>query len=265
VDLPIAAQLASNLLVLDEASSTNDVLARLARAGDQPHLSTVITLNQTAGRGRLGRSWVAPPGTMLAASVLLRPLLDGEPLKPNMAGWLPLIAGAAMSESIDALVGGGRTGLKWPNDIQVDGLKVCGVLAELLPSGAVVMGSGINLSLTKDELPVPTATSLTLVGVGLAGPELVDAVLAGYLRVLAELLDRFVAAGGDATVSGVHRVVSEWCRTIGRQVRVELPGTRDLYGTATGIDRSGCLLVRSEPNELVTAVAAGDVTHLRYE
>jgi BirA family biotin operon repressor/biotin-[acetyl-CoA-carboxylase] ligase len=261
-----ARRLVPSLRVLDEAASTNDVLAQLVREGDEPHGSTVLTLNQTAGRGRLGRVWVAPPGKTLAASVLLRPLLaDGRPLAPQTQGWLPLIAGAAMSMAVDALVGGGRTGLKWPNDVQVDGLKVCGVLAELLPSGAVVMGTGVNLFLSSAELPVPTATSLTLTGVADPDGDLVDRVLSGYLQNLNELLARFLAAGADARASGIHRTVSEWCRTLGTQVRVTLPGGPDLFGVAVGIDPVGCLQVRRENDGTVTAVAAGDVTHLRYE
>jgi BirA family biotin operon repressor/biotin-[acetyl-CoA-carboxylase] ligase len=266
VKLTRAESKTQSLRVLDEAVSTNDVLADLERAGNEPHLSTVITLNQTGGRGRLGRVWVAPKDKTLAASVLLRPLLpSGVPLAPAQFGWLPLIAGAAMSSSIDALIGAGRTGLKWPNDVQVDGLKVCGVLAELLPSGAIIMGTGVNLTLEQDELPVPTATSLALAGVDARGDELVDLVLSRYLATLAELLERFVGFGADAQSSGIHRTVSEWCRTLGRQVRVSLPGESNLIGVATGIDETGCLLVRSDLDDATQAVAAGDVTHLRYE
>ena len=257
-------RLVPSVLVLDEATSTNDVLADLVRDGDEPHGATVLTLNQTAGRGRLGRVWVAPPGKTLAASVLLRPSLDGRPLAPDRLGWLPLIAGVAMSVSIDSLVGDGRTGLKWPNDVQVDGLKVCGVLAELT-SGGLIVGTGVNLTLAADELPVPTATSLALAGVDDPDGDLVDRVLAGYLESLQELLDRFLAAGADASASGIHRAVSEWCRTLGRQVRVSLPGGSDLFGVAVGIDPTGCLMVRVESDGSVAAVAAGDVTHLRYE
>ena len=175
------------------------------------------------------------------------------------------MAGAAMSSSVDALIGGGRTGLKWPNDVQVDGLKVCGVLAELVPGSAVIVGTGVNLILDRDELPVPTATSLRIAGVGGTVEELADLVLSRYLSRLDELLDRFLGAGADARASGIHRVASEWCRTLGRQVRVSLPGGDDLYGVATGMDDSGCLVVRSELTGSTRAVAAGDVTHLRYE
>jgi BirA family biotin operon repressor/biotin-[acetyl-CoA-carboxylase] ligase len=250
--------------VLETAGSTNDVLADLVRAGAEPPFSVVLTLNQTSGRGRLGRVWTAPPERTLAASVLVRPAALPQSAFPF--GWVPLLAGVAMSTSVDALIGNGRTGLKWPNDVQVDGRKVCGVLAELVPSGdAVIVGTGINLTLAEDELPVPTATSLALAGVAERGDELVDLVLSLYLSTLRELLERLVASGGDAELSGVHRVVSEWCRTLGREVRISLPGGDDLFGVATGIDKTGRLLVRKAGVAVTTAVAAGDVTHLRYE
>jgi BirA family biotin operon repressor/biotin-[acetyl-CoA-carboxylase] ligase len=253
------------LRVLDSAGSTNDVLAELNREAPQPTLSIVLTLNQTSGRGRLGRVWTAPKDKTLSASVLIRPeVVAGHQEFPF--GWIPLLAGAAMCASVDELVGAGRTGLKWPNDVQVDGLKVCGVLAELVPPGdAVIVGTGINLTLTEDELPVPTATSLALAGVSQRGDVLVDLVLSRYLATFAELVERLIAAGGDEAASGVHRVVSEWCRTLGREVRVSLPGGDDLFGVATGIDPTGRLLVRTARDNEITAVAAGDVTHLRYE
>ena len=230
MELPRTKSLASRLRVLESAGSTNDVLADLVARGDEPALSTVLTLDQTAGRGRLGRVWTAPPHKTLAVSVLVRAARPAE----FSFGWVPLLAGAAMSTSIDALVGGGRTGLKWPNDVQVDGLKVCGILAELAPSAdAVIVGTGVNLVLERNELPVPTATSLLLAGVTERSDELVDLVVSRYLATFIELLDRLLAAGTDAVESGVHRVVSEWCRTIGREVLVSLPGDRDLYGTAT--------------------------------
>ena len=265
MELPRTADSAPQLRVLDSAGSTNDVLAKLNRESAEPSLSTVVTLDQTSGRGRLGRVWTAPKDKTLAASVLVRPgAIAGGGAFPF--GWIPLIAGAAMCASVDALVGGGRTGLKWPNDVQVDGLKVCGVLAELVPAGdAVIVGTGVNLTLTEQELPVSTATSLALAGVAESGDDLVDLVLSRYLVTLGEFVDRLVSADGDEAASGIHRVVSEWCRTIGRGVRVSLPSGEDLFGTATGIDSTGRLLVRRTRSNEIAAVAAGDVTHLRYE
>lgn len=262
--LPISHGLAAQLDVLPEAGSTNDVL--VARAADLGDFSVIVTGNQTAGRGRLGRQWVAPAGKSLAISVLLRPRLPaGEPLALEHFGWLPLIAGIAMTRAVAPLVSG-TAALKWPNDVQVNGLKISGLLAELLPTGdAVVMGAGVNLSLTEDELPTPVSTSLALSGAAQTGDGLADAVLSGYLASLKELYTDFLRYGADVIASGTLELVTEYCSTLGHQVRVQLPGGDDLLGTATGIDRSGRLQVRRSSDGSVVAVAAGDVTHLRYE
>ena len=272
VQLPSSALIAARLRFLPEAGSTNDELLGMARDAAEPHLSVVATASQTAGRGRLGRTWVAPPGKTLAVSVLLRPrAADGTPLTIEHFGWLPLLAGVAMTVAVDAVVGNARTTLKWPNDVHVDGQKVSGILAELLSTGdGVVIGAGVNLTLSAEELPVPTATSLALAGVQLAagfGPasdELVDLVLARYLGELRDLVERLADAGGDAGRSGIRTLVSGFCSTLGRPVRVQLPGGTDLLGIATELDEDGRLIVRASDGTL-SAVAAGDVTHLRYE
>jgi BirA family biotin operon repressor/biotin-[acetyl-CoA-carboxylase] ligase len=260
---------AARFVVLDESPSTNTELAARAAAAQaddpEPDFSVLVTRSQTAGRGRLGRTWVAPPGQTLAISVLLRPVLPGgEPLELPHFGWLPLIAGVAMATAVESVLDPGRVGLKWPNDVQVDGLKVSGLLAELLPStGAVVIGAGLNLSIRAADLPTPSSTSLELSGASLAGDELADAVLATYLGTLRSIYTEFVRLGADVEGSGVHELVSDRCSTIGQQVRVELPGADDLLGTATGIDKAGRLIVRRSADGHESVVAAGDVVHLR--
>ena len=255
---------------VDESPSTNTELLGRLPGGNVPDFSVLVTGSQTAGRGRLGRVWVAPPGKTLAISVLLRPVLPaGEPLELSHYGWLPLIAGVAMATAVETVVEPARVGLKWPNDVQVDGLKVSGLLAELASTAdAVVIGAGLNLTMNADELPTATSTSLALAG-GFDADNLddgqADAVLAAYLRALRSLYTDFVRLGADPDASGIRELVSEKCTTLGQQVRVELPGGDNLYGTATGIDRSGRLEVRRSADGVTTAVAAGDVTHLRYE
>ncbi|WP_213814381.1 biotin--[acetyl-CoA-carboxylase] ligase [Glaciihabitans sp. dw_435] len=283
----------AKFVALDEIGSTNDFLAGSAREADasgardtdEPHFSVVVTTSQTAGRGRLGRVWVAPPGKTLAASVLLRPrLADGSPLPLEHFGWLPLIAGLAMTRAVrrvlaeaseidvalpvdgEAIPDAPVVGLKWPNDVQIDGFKVSGLLAELLPSGdSVIIGSGLNLTMTADELPVPTATSLLLAGARGASSTMGDDALAYYLTELRTLTTRFVTFDGDADASGIRTAISDECTTLGQPVRVELPGGDFLVGTATGLDSTGRLEVRESQDGPVTSVAAGDVTHLRYE
>ncbi|WP_104082420.1 biotin--[acetyl-CoA-carboxylase] ligase [Cryobacterium sp. Y11] len=257
-----------------EATSTNDVLKDLATtdAAAWPDLSVVVTDNQTQGRGRLGRVWLAPTGKALAISVLIRPKLP-----PTSLGWFPLLAGAAMTRAVRKVVEASMqpvedvkeaedprhdTTLKWPNDVLIDGYKVCGILCELLPDATgIIIGAGLNLSLDEHDLPTLTSTSLLLVTRTAPDP---DAVLAAYLRELTTLYAAFVTANGDAQQSGLHGEVAQLCGTLGSDVRIELPGGTDLIGTATGIDAQGRLTVTSQADGEERSVAAGDVTHLRY-
>lgn len=253
-----SVSLASRLISLDQTGSTNDVLAEFIRTGQSsewPEFSVVVTQDQTSGRGRLGRAWVAPPGTMLAISVLLRPTQTG--VRGNDAkGWIPLLAGLAMARALNSL--GAPAELKWPNDILIGDRKVCGILTEARPGDAVVVGSGVNLSISEEQLPVPTATSMLIAGAE-TDP---DAVLARYLAELRPLYRRFADAGGDPDLSGLRAAVSEVCSTLGRSVRVQLPGAEDLVGVAEELDATGRLVVAADGRR--TAVSAGDVTHLRY-
>ncbi len=256
--LPLSSAVAPGLELLPEVGSTNAELARRASAESLADFTVIATTNQTAGKGRLGREWIAPPGTTFAVSVLLAP---GESQLERL-GWLPLLAGLAMTRAVASLVTGHTVALKWPNDVQIDGLKVSGLLAEFVPSArAVVIGAGLNLTMTRDQLPTETSTSLTLNGVDEAG--LVDVALSSYLAELKALYATYTASGLDASASGLHAAVSSACSTIGQRVRVKLPGGDDLHGTAEGLDELGRLLVRTDAR--LEAVAAGDVTHVRFE
>ncbi|QWT25013.1 biotin--[acetyl-CoA-carboxylase] ligase [Subtercola sp. PAMC28395] len=259
---------------LAASPSTNSALVELAsgaEAGSWPDLSVVVTDNQTAGRGRLGREWVAPAGRTLAISVLLRPSAGAAALPFDSYGWIPLFAGVAMAEALRPFVDAGRlTSVKWPNDVQVDGLKISGILSELVPGTRdVVVGAGVNLFFAADELPVTTATSLSLV----ADSEFtVDGVLSAYLRELTGLYGAFVSYGGDAVASGIAQAVTAACGTVNRSVRVELPDGSVVTGTATGLDALGRLVVAPDAHADADAasitdplvVSAGDVTHLRH-
>lgn len=185
--------------------------------------------------------------------MLLAPAVPADSL-----GWLPLAAGAAMTDAVrDA---GTAAVLKWPNDVLVRGRKVCGILGEALGDGRVVIGAGLNHLLTADQLPVPTATSLAIEG-AVTDP---DTVLAGYLARLLDLVRSLSDADGDADASGLRALVGARCATIGQEVRAELPGGEVVSGTAVEIDASGRLVIAKADGEHVP-VAAADVTHLRAE
>lgn len=254
--LPLLRDLAARVDVVSEAASTNSMLRELAvDARAWPHLSVLLTDNQTAGRGRLDRQWTAPAGASLAVSVLLRRV----PQSPRSRGWIPLAAGLAMAEAVADQIPDRATGpvvtVKWPNDVLVDGRKICGILAEAI-GDAVIVGSGINTAMTLSELPVPTATSFAALGYEAD----LDRLLARYL----DLLDRSVAgltSTADAVASGLHAAVSARCGTLGQEVRVLLPGERTLEGTAVTLDSEGRLVVSAKGEH--HAVSAGDVVHVR--
>ncbi|PZQ89673.1 MAG: biotin--[acetyl-CoA-carboxylase] ligase [Leifsonia xyli] len=254
---------AHTLYEVASSSSTNTELAARADREGMGDLTVLLTRYQSAGRGRLGRSWTAPPGASVAASVLLRPRLsDGQPPAPDRLGWLPLIAGASMAEAIGQALPARAVGLKWPNDVLVDGRKICGILAELLPAGTgVVIGAGVNTRMTAEELPVPTATSLAVEGAQV-DDALEDAVLAAYLAGLRDRMARYLAAGTDADASGIRSEVRSVCLTLGRSVSVELPDGGALRSTAVDLDPDGRLVVVDEDGT-TRSVAAGDVTHVR--
>jgi BirA family transcriptional regulator, biotin operon repressor / biotin---[acetyl-CoA-carboxylase] ligase len=257
MDFPLSRSLVPRLVVLEECASTNTELVERAAGGLETHFSTLVTTNQTSGRGRLGRTWIAPPGQTLAVSVFLKPTLDsGQPLPLEHYGWLPLLAGLAMTRAVAGLCSG--VTLKWPNDVLIDGLKVAGLLAELLPGGnGVVLGAGLNLTIAQADLPTPSSTSLTLHGV--AGENLPDVALSAYLRELRSAYAEFLRDGA----AGIRMQVSALCSTLGQHVKVELPGGDILEGTAVDLDESGRLRIKTTTDARLTAVAAGDVTHVR--
>ena len=239
--------------------STNADL--LGLAVDKPEswtdFAVLVTDNQNAGRGRLDRQWISEPGAGLAVSVLLKPTSFGM----TSFGWLPLLAGLAMQKAVASLIEDAEVSLKWPNDVLVAGEKISGLLAEVLPSGdGVVIGAGLNLRQSKQELPIENATSLKLHGV--ENFEL-DDVLVRYLASFKRLYEEFSDAAGDPEESGLRQAVQGASSTIGSNVKVMLPDGTDFDGKAVGLDGTGRLLVAlSDPLE-IRAVAAGDIQHLR--
>lgn len=254
---------AGALYEVASSSSTNTELSARADREGMADLTVMLTRYQSAGRGRLGRAWTAPPGAAVAASVLLRPRLpDGTAPTPDRLGWLPVIAGVSMVSAMRLALPSREVGFKWPNDVLVEGRKICGILAELLPHGTgVVLGAGFNTRMTAEELPVPTATSLAVEGVPV-DDALEDAVLAAYLEGLRDRTRRYFAAGADAEASGIRAEARSVCLTLARTVRIELPGGEELDATAVDLDADGRLVV-ADRDGLARSVAAGDVTHVR--
>jgi BirA family biotin operon repressor/biotin-[acetyl-CoA-carboxylase] ligase len=239
----------TDVVVTAETGSTNADVAAAARAG-APEGTVHVTDQQTSGRGRLDRSWTSPAGSGVIVSVLLRP--DSVPAARWV--WLPLLVGLAVDAAVHEC--GVASGLKWPNDVLVDGRKIAGILLERVETAqgaAAVVGVGLNVTLRADELPVPTATSLALEGATETDRTIVVRAL---LRNLEALYRAWSVSGGDPS-GGIRDSYVRRCVTIGSRVRVVLPRDEVLEGQATGIDEHGRLLVDGR------AVSAGDVTHVR--
>jgi BirA family transcriptional regulator, biotin operon repressor / biotin---[acetyl-CoA-carboxylase] ligase len=243
--------------VVEFLPSTMQRAAELAEGG-APEGALVLADHQTAGRGRLGRVWVAPPGTSLMLSVVLRPGLP-----PARAWGVATAAGVALAEAADALVGPGvDVALKWPNDLIVaaggtSGRKAAGLLAESRADGVVLLGMGVNVNQAQTDFPPELRAGATSLAAA-AGRRLDRAEL------LARWAPRFVAAYQDLLAGG-QGLVPAWrarLATIGRDVRVERVEGAPLVGRAVDVDAGGGLVLRL-PDGTMATVAAGDVEHLR--
>ena len=243
------------LEVVPEVGSTNAEL--VARAGRDPEDggalegTVLVAEHQVSGRGRLDRVWTSPPRAGLTVSVLLRPDVPAA-----RRGWLPLLAGVALAEAV-AEVTGVLPSLKWPNDLLArDGRKLAGILAESTGT-AVVVGVGLNVSTTAEELP-DTGTSLARV---LGAPVDRGPVLLAFLRAVEKRYLSWTAALGDPVASGLAQDYLAWSSTVGTEVTVSLPDGSTLEGTAQAIDWDGRLVVATSNGTV--ELATGDVRHVR--
>jgi len=258
---PLAAVVSPRLHVIETVDSTNAKLLADAAAdpAGHPHLSVLLTRDQRAGRGRLDRVWTAPPGTALAVSVLL----DVAAVAHADRGWIPLVAGAALRQAIAAQLAGLEVTLKWPNDVLVSGLKISGILAEVLPDDPhrVVVGAGVNTTMSDADRPVPTATSFAALGREVDE----DRLVADYLTALRDGIADLAVSGAD----GVRDGIAEVCATLGTDVEVSLPDGTVLTGRADRLDAEGRLVVASGGTAPLSGsgteavVSAGDVVHVR--
>jgi BirA family biotin operon repressor/biotin-[acetyl-CoA-carboxylase] ligase len=263
------ARLVTGVRVVAETASTNaDLLAAAGRG--EPSGSVLVAEYQNAGRGRFDRTWTVPPGAGLLFSVLIRSDVD-----PARWGWLPLLTGLAVRAAVaghvepdrppaaesaaDPPQPAGSVRLKWPNDLLLGPTRRKGAGILVQASGPVaVIGVGLNVDQTADELPVETATSLRL-EYGVAAPRRAELLVS----ILDELEIRYLAwtgADGDADISGLADEYRRFCDTIGTSVRVDRAGG-PVAGTARGIDRDGAIVVDTGGGTVV--LSAGDVVHLR--
>jgi BirA family transcriptional regulator, biotin operon repressor / biotin---[acetyl-CoA-carboxylase] ligase len=244
-----------SLEVVPEIGSTNaELIARAAadpEGGGAPEGTVLVAEHQVTGRGRLDRSWTSPPRAGLTVSFLLRPDVPAA-----RKGWLPLLTGVALAEAV-AEGTGVLPSLKWPNDLlAADGRKLAGILAETTGK-AVVVGVGLNVSTTTEELP-DTGTSLARV----LGTTVDRApVLLAFLRAFERRYRRWTEVLGDPVSSGLAQDYLAWSSTVGTEVAVGLPDGSTLEGTAQAVDWDGRLVVATAQGTV--ELASGDVQHVR--
>lgn len=228
--------------VVDLTASTQSDLAELVNSSVAKSGEVIAAEFQSNGRGRLDRTFEAPPQSALLFSFYIAP-------KRARSDWsfISFLAALAMREVItENLVE--NTSLKWPNDILIGDKKVAGLLAQQIGDG-VIIGIGLNVAMGADELPVPTATSLALAGSNNLNRNL---LLSGFLNRFADIFKEW-DSGRDFLEK--YRQVSS---TLGRQVRVEVLGRDSIEAEAVAISAQGALILSDG-----TEVNVGDVVHLR--
>jgi BirA family transcriptional regulator, biotin operon repressor / biotin---[acetyl-CoA-carboxylase] ligase len=244
--------------VVEQTGSTNaDLLARAA-GGTDISGAVLIAEDQTAGRGRHGRVWSASPRAQITMSVAINVVN----VPPTGWGWLPLATGVAVVDAVAPLLPGVELGLKWPNDVLAGAPdspgKLAGILAEVARP-VVVIGLGLNVTQAPEAVDGPGANLPTsLFDLGVAAPDR-DQLVRTVLRELGGRIVAWQAArGADWQLAADYRARS---LTIGSRVRAQLPGGKEIVGTASGIDDHGRLCLETGHETVV--VSAGDVVHLR--
>ncbi len=248
-------RIGNNIHFFPEVESTNDVLFRLACDG-APHGTVVIAECQTKGKGRLNREWQSPPGCNIYASIVLRP-----PIEPVYAPQITLMTGVAVAELLSGYCTG-AVNLKWPNDVQIGGKKVCGILAEMNASSGdsvdfVVVGIGINVNIRKndfDESIRDLATSLAEeVGENISRLDLAADLFAKFDDLYTRLLNSGFGSIKDAWLS--------YCDMVGKQVRLIFRNDKE-SGKVLGIDDFGALVISDEEGK-TKRVMAGDASVMK--
>jgi BirA family biotin operon repressor/biotin-[acetyl-CoA-carboxylase] ligase len=223
----------------DELTSTNAGASRMAEEG-APHGTVVLADTQSAGRGRMGRSWFSPPGVNLYFSVILRPEIESSD-----APLLSLASAVGVADGVRGFVGRPPT-VKWPNDLLYRGRKFCGILLEMSAQGGrvrhVVLGVGINVNIT--EFPAELQQTATSLQLERGTPLRRAALLASVLNSLEDWIDR-LAADGPSPIVEAWLDLADW---IGKSIVVNLPDGQ-VTGVALGIDRSGALQFKGEDGQ----------------
>lgn len=245
-EFPCLRQELTNLEILPEASSTNDAL----KAEGCADWTAVLTDHQSAGRGRLGRTWVLAPGQGLALSFVV------PTLSFRRQPWLPLAAGAALVMAARSH-GIANTELKWPNDVLVGEQKLAGILCEVRTDGRAIVGIGVNIDFAGGQPPSSGATALA------EWAQVSHPLVDELLQKTVTFVRAFCEAPEREGVRLAHETVNSVLATLGREVSVhEVQGT-EWRGLAISLTADGHLLVSEKITGDPRIVVASDVRHLR--
>ena len=242
MELPLSRAQVSTLIYLPSVDSTNLELIRRLPDGLE-EFTTVVSGEQTAGLGRLGRSWISEPGSSISMSVLL------QPPRLELAQSLTLLVASSVHRALVKLTGSNQLSIKWPNDILLAGKKVCGILASLNQQ-SVIVGMGINLA--KQQGAPEHATALSELG-----KFSFDQVVGEILAELKAAYQGYVSSGD---FSAELAYLEKSCSTIGQLVRAELPDGSAITGQAVAISEAGHIVIQGDRRY---ELAAADVWHLR--
>lgn len=229
--------------VVELTGSTQNDLLQLVESNNALDGQVIVTEYQSSGRGRLDRTFEAPTKSALLFSFYIKPRK-----RRTEWGFIPLIAGLSLVRAITTLDSAINVSLKWPNDLIINEKKCAGIIAQTTTEG-IVIGIGLNVSMTLEELPVPSATSLTIEGSKIADR---NALLSQVLNAFTELFEAWEE--GFELLNEYADVSS----TIGKKIRIELPGGENLEGSVARISSTGELVLNNGEH-----VSAGDVIHLR--
>lgn len=251
-----------SLFIFDEITSTNTLALEIAR-NPTPQGTVVLTDRQTAGRGRLQRSWFSPPAANIYGSLIFSCSHTFQSL-----GWIPLMAGVAIAQAIENTTNISIS-LKWPNDILINERKVGGILCESFKKDSsklcVVIGFGINVNLTESAFPTDLQHTATSLLIHSQHPLDRHQLLKSIIPSLENGWDRLITQGALTC----QKEYSKRCSTLGKEISVQFPDSSALEGIAQSIGKQGQLQISPSPSEIkgksarIVDVHAGDIRHIR--
>ena len=238
---------------LETVSSTNDVLADLARGQSV----AVLSWNQTEGRGRLGRRWESLRGRSLALSYCPGLSISHFGDSGIGLGLISLQVAGCLVDALEPFVEGSVT-IKWPNDVLIEGKKIAGILGEITPREQLILGIGLNVNHSRDELPTQASTSLVLNGFDPSKS------MVSFLELLFERF-RSLFQTDSLTSSFSLRPILPKLETLGQRIRIYYPSGAEVVGLADALGSSGQLVVKVEPSGNRLEVSSADIVHLRAD